>query len=195
MGIHYEQTKIHWNYFLAIQQDFELISRYIEFTEENNKTFSIELARIIMSSSQEIDVVMKRICNLLGVENTENINDYRKVIKEKLPELIDEKIFIAKYGMKSQPWQNWSGDSNPIWWKANNLIKHQRTEHFKEANLQNAFNSLGALLIVNFYFYKLEKENKTKDKISPKDVTRELDCKNSFIKLQDNYYNGYLLLE
>jgi len=51
MGIHYSQTNIHWNYYLAIENDFEKISRYIEFTEANNATFSIELARIIMSGN------------------------------------------------------------------------------------------------------------------------------------------------
>ena len=60
MSIDYRQTNIHWNYFLAIESDFENISRYIEFSESNNKTFSIELARIIMSSSQEIDGIMKK---------------------------------------------------------------------------------------------------------------------------------------
>jgi len=65
MGIKYEGTKIHWNNFLAIEQDFEKLSRYIEFCEDNNNTFSIELARIIMSASQKIDVILKNICNLL----------------------------------------------------------------------------------------------------------------------------------
>lgn len=195
MGIHYEKSKIHWNYFLAIQQDFELLSRYIEFSEENNNTFSIELARIIMSASQEVDVIMKGICSLIGENNSNNINDYRNVIKEKLNNLIVEEVFIARFGMRSQPWINWQGDENPIWWRANNKIKHQRTNHFQKANLKNAFNALGALLIVNIYFYKLEKEKETGDDVSWKDTTSDLNCKDSFMKLKDDYYRGSLLLE
>jgi hypothetical protein len=195
MGIHYEKSKIHWNYFLAIQQDFELLSRYIEFSEENNETFSIELARIIMSASQEVDVIMKGICSLLDEDNADNINDYRKVVKEKLSDLIDEEVFIARFGMTSQPWQNWLGDENPIWWRANNKIKHQRTNHFQKANLKNAFNALGALLIVNVYFYKLEKEKEIGDAVSWKDTTQDLNSKDSFMKLKDEYYRGALLLE
>jgi hypothetical protein len=195
MGIHYEKSKIHWNYFLAIQQDFELLSRYIEFSEENNNTFSIELARIIMSASQEVDVMMKGICSLLDENNADNINDYRNVIKEKLTNLIVEEVFIARFGMRSQPWINWQGDENPIWWCANNKIKHQRTNHFQKANLKNAFNALGALLIVNIYFYKLEKEKETGNDVSWKDTTSDLNCNDSFMKLKDDYYRGSLLLE
>lgn len=78
MGIEYEATKIHWNYFLAIEQDFEKISRYVEFTESNNETFSIEFSRIIMAASQEVDVIMKSICEFLGHTGANNINEYKK---------------------------------------------------------------------------------------------------------------------
>tara|TARA_R110002049_G_scaffold55193_1_gene153337 strand:- start:110 stop:697 length:588 start_codon:yes stop_codon:yes gene_type:complete len=190
MGIHYENTKIHWNYFLALEKDFELLSRYIEFSEENNNTFSIELARIIMSSSQEVDVIMKNICALLGKNNAENINHYRTVIKENLSDLINIEVFISRFGMRSIPWLNWNEENkNPIWWKANNKIKHERTNHFQKANLKNAFNALGALLIVNLYFYKLEKENKYNKDIDWKDITYELNSRDLFMKLDDKYYH------
>ena len=190
MGIHYEKTRIHWNYFLALEKDFELLSRYIEFSEENNNTFSIELARIIMSSSQEVDVIMKNICALLGQDNSDNINHYRSIIKEKLSDLINEEVNISRFGMRSTPWLNWNEENeNPIWWKVNNKIKHERTNHFQKANLKNAFNALGALLIVNLYFYKLEKEKESGNQVDWKDITYELNSKDSFIKLNDSYYH------
>lgn len=190
MGIHYEKTKIHWNYYLAIETDFEHISRYIEFSKENNNTFSIELARIIMSASQEVDVIMKGICKILGNKKVDNINEYGDVIKEKLNGLINEEVFISRYGMRSTPWLNWKKkDENPLWWRANNKIKHQRVSHFREANLKNAFNALGALLIVNVYYYKLEKEKETGKEVSWKDVTDNLDAGGTFMKLKDEYYS------
>lgn len=195
MGISYAPSKIHWNYFLAIQQDFEQISRYIEFTKSNNKTFSIELARVIMSSSQEVDVMMKGICKLLGKSNANNIDDYRVCIKSNLKSLVNEEVSIPRFGLKSKPWKNWQGDENPLWWKANNKIKHQRTEHFQQANLKNAINAIGALLIVNIYFYKLDNERQIGSDLTWKDITRELNCGNNFLMLQDSYYGGALLLE
>lgn len=190
MGIHYIKTKIHWNYFLALEKDFEILSRYIEFSEDNNNTFSIELARIIMSASQEVDVIMKGICGILGENNMDNINQYKAVIKEKQSDLINVEVFISRFGMSSTPWSNWnSDDENPLWWRANNKIKHQRTDHFKKANLKNAFNALGALLIVNFYFYKLEKEKNTGNSVDWRDITSELNSRDSFMKLNDGYYH------
>ena len=190
MGIHYENTRIHWNYFLALEKDFELLSRYIEFSEENNNTFSIELARIIMSSSQEVDVIMKNICALLGQDNADNINHYKTTIKEKLSDLINEEVFISRFGMRSTPWLNWNEENeNPIWWRANNKIKHERTNHFQKANLKNAFNALGALLIVNLYFYKLEKEKESDNEVDWRDITYELNSRDSFMKLNDKYYH------
>lgn len=190
MGIHYEQTKIHWNYFLALEKDFELLSRYIEFSEDNNNTFSIELARIIMSASQEVDVIMKGICGIFGNKKADNINQYKVVIKENLNDLIEEEVYISRFGMRSKPWLNWTTEEeNPIWWKANNKIKHQRTSHFKKANLKNAFNSLGALLIVNLYFYKLKKENEAGKAVDWRDITSELNSRDSFMKLRDEYYH------
>ncbi|MFD1163420.1 hypothetical protein [Hwangdonia seohaensis] len=190
MGIHYKNTRTHWNYFLALEKDFELLARYIEFSEENNNTFSIELARIIMSSTQEVDVIMKSICTLLGNTSADNINQYRTTIKKKLSGLINEEVFIPRFGMSSTPWLNWNEkDENPIWWKANNKIKHQRTSHFQKANLKNAFNALGALLIVNLYFYKLEKEKEIENVVDWKDITSELNSRDSFMKLRDKYYH------
>ena len=41
---------LHWNYFLVIEEDLGRLSRYVEFNLANNKTYSIEMARILMAS-------------------------------------------------------------------------------------------------------------------------------------------------
>ena len=144
MGITYKQTNIHWNLFIAIEKDFYNVSRYIEFHPLNYETFSIELARIIMSSSQEIDVVLKKICKLLEPNSKPtNITEYQELITSYIPKFADEYVFINRFGMKSRPWENWKElQTSPDWWKANNKIKHERVEHFEKANLHNAFNGL-----------------------------------------------------
>jgi hypothetical protein len=194
MDIHYRQTNIHWNYFLAIESDFEKISRYIEFTEANNNTFSIELARIIMSSVQEIDGIMKKLCPLIvTASNPQNINDYKDIIKENLPDFIIEEVQIPRYGMTSKPWINWNDneqDNNPFWWKANNKIKHDRTQNFEKANLKNAYNAVGALLITTLYYYKFEIQNQNDAQpINWQDLTTTLKPKSSLFILKDDYYH------
>ena len=191
MGILYQPANIHWNYYLAIESDFEKISRYIEFAEANNSAFSIELARIIMASSQEVDGIMKKLCHLL--DNTllaENINHYRANIKANLINLTAEHVYIPRFGMSSQPWLNWNqSEQNPDWWRANNNIKHDRTLHLEDANLKNAFNAVGALLITTLYFYKLDKERRTNTQISWQNFTSELKLKSNLYIVNPNYYH------
>lgn len=190
MGIHYNKSNIHWNYFLAIEQDFELLSRYIEFTESNNNTFSIELARIIMVSTQEVDVILKKLCKLVEPESTaDNINQYKPIILNHFPEFTKETVQIQRFGMTSKPWINWfDSNDHPFWWTANNKIKHQRTEHFEKANLKNAYNSLGGLLVATLYYYKTEIEKETGNPLSWTDLTFKLKPNSSLLKLRDEYY-------
>ena len=62
MTIATDSKKIHGNYFLALEHDLEVISRYIKFREENFDVFSIELARLLLASASEVDVIAKLLC-------------------------------------------------------------------------------------------------------------------------------------
>lgn len=96
--IKFETPKHHWNYFLAIEEDLRNISRFIEFSEENLNTYSIELAHILLSASSEIDVILKQLCHLLEPAiKVDNIDKYRAIVKEKLPLLINEEIKINRF--------------------------------------------------------------------------------------------------
>jgi hypothetical protein len=139
---------IHWDYYLALECDIEKVSRYIEFDQSNFETHSIELAHLLLAASSEVDVVMKELCNLLSPDSkTENINGYRKVIKEHLPGIIEKKVVSAKFGLTLTPWDKWKEGKNPIWWQSYNKVKHERSVHFSKANLENVLNSIAGLLI------------------------------------------------
>lgn len=186
---------LHWNYFLALEKNLESTARFIEFTEQNFSTYSIELAHLLLASASEVDVVLKELCKLLEpTRSPNNINGYKAIIKEKCPELINERIYINRYGLSSQPWIKWEGEENPIWWKNHNNVKHQRNDHFNEAHLHNVINSIGALLITNFYYYKAKIEKEKGSVISYKDLTYELNLKSQFVTLDDNYYYSELVV-
>ena len=194
--IHTTKSKIHWNYFIAIEQDLETVSRYIEFNELNFNVYSIELARILFAAASEVDVMAKLLCkHLEPTLKCENINDYRRVFLDKLPDMVKTEISIDRYGFSFKPWENWSqqDDSNPDWWGAYNKVKHERDTHFDKATLKNAINSIGALLILVFYYYSYELSNNGKS-LSPKDTTRQLEPKSTLIRLPDDYYYGHLLI-
>jgi hypothetical protein len=186
--------KHHWNYFLAIEKDLENLSRYIEFSNANLGTYSIELTHILLSASSEVDVIMKQLCLLIdSTKTTNNINEYRDIIQRHLPEFINEEICIDRYGLSYRPWDNWNGTQNPNWWRSYNNVKHQRNNHFNEANLQNTINAVGALLLVVVYYYKYAFSNEARHNINFRETTRQLQPDASFMRINADYYHSYLI--
>lgn len=181
------QDLMHWNYFVVLEKELENVSRYIEFATENEATYSIELARILMSASSEIDVILKMICSIFG-EKAENIIAYSECFRRHCPELADEEVYIPRFSMMLKPWINWKGTDNasPDWWKSYNQVKHQRNESYREANLKNVINAVGALLVCTVYYYK------QKGGLTFKDTTSQLIPESNLFELKTEYYNAYL---
>ncbi len=186
----------HWNYFLAIEKDLEKISRYIEFSTSNLGTYSIELTHILLSASSEIDVLMKLLClSLDNSQSCENINQYKTVIQNNLRSFTLEEFSIDRYGLNYKPWENCNtGSTNPDWWRSYNNVKHERNQFFHEANLQNAINAVGALLITVVYFYKYAFTNEAGHDVNLRQTTSQLRPESSFLLLNYNYYNPVLVL-
>ncbi len=179
----------YWNYYKTLEDDLEKLSRYIEFSNDNMLTYSTELTRILLSSSSEVDVIMKDICQLLDPDSKrKNIDNYREVIKKHLPDIIKEEIIMPFHNLNFKPWDSWKEDENPIWWKNHNNVKHHRNEKFNEANLNNTLNSVGALLICNLYYYKLILNKIQDKKFDFKDVTRLFEPKFKFFRMNGDYY-------
>ncbi len=152
-----EIKKIHWNYFLALEEDFGRLSRFVELCVENNKVYSIEIARLFLSACFEVDVVLKQICKKIDSNATpKNIQCYRKIMCEKLDNFNNFKDFevvIPFYEISIQPWLNWCDDKPPDWWSDHNKVKHQRHEHFNRANLKNCVHSLAGLFVAILHLY------------------------------------------
>lgn len=183
------KSLIYWNYFLALENDLEVVSRYIEFIDHNFETYSIELASLLLSSSSEIDVIMKELCGILATEDkAKNIKHYRNIIKKHKSDFVEESVFIPRYGITLNPWINWKGKNHPDWWRSYNNVKHKRNLYFNEANLQNVLNSLGALLITIFYYY-WEKIGEEKGEVQdPISITTKFQPESKLFRLKNNYY-------
>lgn len=160
MDITSRKTEAHWNYFLAIEDDLERLSRFVEFDQENFKCFSIEISRILLASAAEVDVVCKLICKALNPRSSaENIHNYRDQILVAYPAIPEFEILLFRYGLSLKPWSEWSIPNGvPDWWSAYNKIKHHRDTEYHQANLQNALNAIGGLFIMVLYLYKEKAE-------------------------------------
>lgn len=160
MSIRETQTPLHWNYFLALEDDVVRLSRYIEFTQNNFPAYSLEMARILFAAASEIDVVAKQLCARLdNARPADNIAKYREIIQPALPILADTLVMVPRFGLTLNPWEQWRNDANPLWWKAYNKVKHHRHTHFADASLKNALDSVAGLFVLLLFFYREESQN------------------------------------
>lgn len=152
-----QETANHWNYFIALEDDLAEISRYIEFSEHNYKTYSIELAHLLLAAASEVEVVLKAICEKIDPDGShESAKKLREVIQDKQSYMIREFCTIPRFGLKFQPWKEWDNKNavRPFWWTAYNDVKHERGQKFENANLENVLNAMSALAIANLYLQR-----------------------------------------
>jgi hypothetical protein len=151
----------HWQYFLALCEDLQETTRFVELTSDNFKTYSIEYTRLYLAAGSEIDVVAKQLCETIDSSaRAGSINEYRQLIVPKYPELPTVAVVVWRYGVTRIPWRDWAGDANPRWWTCYNRVKHQRHLDYKEANLENTLDALAGLLVMVGYLYGRELANR-----------------------------------
>jgi hypothetical protein len=187
--------KLHWNYFIALERDLELASRYVEFCPQNFDIYSIEFAHILFAAASEVDVIAKLLCRRLQPRARRgNIDQYKKVLLAGLRSLPATKVFIPRYGLDLTPWDNWNGPTNPLWWRSYNNVKHERDAHFSEATLKNSLNALGALLILTFHHYSYELAPPNTGPLPPKDTTQHLQPSSTLLRFdEDDYYYSNII--
>ena len=188
----------HWNYFLALERDFEITSRYIEFCQDNLSTYSIEFAHLLLSAASEVDAVAKCVCALVApTEKADNINQYRQIIladedaQKWKHKLCDIRVSIPRYNLGVNPWASWrAGDKNPEWWHSYNKVKHERNNHFNRASLHNALAALAGLLCMNYLYcrFTLGGNRGEIHSFEKKWVTPHLTPQSTFLRLEQDYY-------
>jgi hypothetical protein len=166
MALIQSHIESHWNYFLAIENDLEQLARFVEFTQDNYSCYSLEIARILMAASAEVDVVCKQLAVVISqsaanqISQPDNIHRYRDVISPRYPKIQRFTVEIPRYGLKLHPWDEWSNPNGvPIWWTGYNKTKHERHSEYRQANLKNALNSVAGLFVMVLYLYRDKAEN------------------------------------
>jgi hypothetical protein len=197
MAIQATVGKLHWNYFLALERDLEVVSRYVEFCQPNFDVYSIEFAHLLFAAASEVDVIAKLLCQHFAPNAPRhNINDYRAILTaaNALPNLHSANVFVPRYGLTLTPWDNWNGQANPLWWSSYNNVKHQRDLHFQEATLKNALNALGALLLLTFHHYSYALAPNPATPLAPKDATQQLQPESTLLRLPEDCYYAHLIV-
>lgn len=142
----------YWNYYLELENEFLQVRKYIEFSEGNFKTYSIELLKLYQAVCSEIDVVGKIFASEINssfiVNNKTNIfkwwfeiqyefkfkkdnctiNEYEVRLLDLISIKPWKKFIVEKYkDKKGMVRFRCSENYNiPTWWKDYNKVKHQR---------------------------------------------------------------------
>jgi hypothetical protein len=154
VGIQRKKTLIHWNFFLSIEDDLDNLGRFVDFSA-NDEAFSIEIARLFLSASAEVDVVLKQLCKEVNPQSTaSSINAYQSEIVDAIPNFKEFEVTAPRYGLTLKPWTDWSDNHPPFWWQDHNKVKHHRHEYFERGNLKNCLNSIAALYVSVLYLYQ-----------------------------------------
>ena len=148
----------YWNYYLELENEFLQVRKYVEFSEENFKTYSIELLKLYQAVCSEIDVVGKifasEVNNSFIANNKTNILKWWFEIQDKFKfktsnyklteyevkvlDLISvkpwEKFVVEKYKDKNGVirFRCLKNYDTPTWWKDYNKVKHQRISLSKD---------------------------------------------------------------
>jgi len=180
MAITSQKIEPHWNYLLAIENDLTELSRYVDFDERNFGCFSIQIARVLLSASAEIDVVCKQICrNIDSQSNANSIHKYRDKIVSAYPAVPQFQVVMPFFGLTLTPWDEWKNlQGIPFWWSAYNKIKHNRDTEYHQASLKNALNAVAGLFIMVLYLYK--------DKAEQGDLHPSL----QLLRVDNSHYGG-----
>ncbi|MFR1830512.1 hypothetical protein ACQPUL_12050 [Clostridium butyricum] len=148
----------YFQYYLALEDDFIETTRYVQLSESNYKTFSIEYTKQYQAICSEIDVLCKEICKSFGSTTAEKFPDYTGVILSNFNDITSRVVNVglnSKINLK--PFKDWKPKPNyksPQWWTDYNSVKHERNNNFENANLENVLNSLSGLYMLEKYFLK-----------------------------------------
>ena len=142
----------HWHYFLALEDDVVALARYVEFESSNLAAFSVEMARILMAATQELDVILKQLCDRHGDSSTSE-GGYRRFLPTKYPSLSGIEVTLYRGELKFKPFESWAVGNTPSWWPANNKVKHERHSHFHQASLGAVLEAMCGLFLANLFFH------------------------------------------
>lgn len=147
--------------FRLISTDISELFYYIEPGATNINTFSHRIHEILMRTCIEVEANCKAILSANKYnKNTSDMNmsDYKKL--ELTHRLSEYEVMISEWADDQykirKPFANWSSGSALPWYVAYNTVKHNRQEHFAEANflhLTDAVSALSALIGAQFRDY------------------------------------------
>ena len=162
-----------WWTFVYLEERLTNISKYVTFSESNNKAWGEELASSLILSGAAVDTFFQRMKECPYIKNNQSvidienrvkerkkkggyqfwdINDYRDALNpiyEFSKNSVDVPFGLEYFG-EIKPFEEFDKKRIPTWWTAYNDLKHDYYEKIqKKANLGNVIKCLAGLLVLN----------------------------------------------
>lgn len=139
----------HWRYFLSLEKEFCDTLRYVEYVESQKDVYSFEFARLLILVCSELDVVFKVACDSIDVSNcADSIGNYHGCVSSRY-DICSEIVKLDRFSEIVKPFDGWTTNEPPVWWTAQNKVKHERHQQFHQATLYNTMCAISGLFVAN----------------------------------------------
>ena len=143
-------TEIHWDYYLALEEDFLKSARYVELSEQHLDVHSQFFTQSLISAASEFESVCKATANELEIEGVGNIAAIKKMLVPIMSSVESCSLWLMRGDLSVRPFAGWDQESQKIgWWDAYNDLKHLRHKKLERGSMRNALYALGGLYIAN----------------------------------------------
>lgn len=157
--------EVHWDYFLVLESDLVEIFKFVEPSEDNYAAYGVQITKLYLSVSSEIDSVLKELAAFedpkcaAATKKSPTMDDYRRMAHTNLQEELDlVGVMFLGSDIACEPWNDWwegeegnrapSSHKHPTWWSDHNKVKHNRACNYDKANLKNLVEAFAGLFIV-----------------------------------------------
>lgn len=165
-----------------LKQDLKSVFEYIEPHTNNLGTFSHRTFELLVRACIEVEA----LCKLVFLKNCITLNRYANIIRYSdlngAMRLSDYEVLC--YGFQHPPFVPFASFSNsvrqnrsPAWYQAYNRVKHNRTDNFSDASLENVIQAIGAVYVLVVAQFGLGFDHKMQLSYS---VGHFLDCPDIF---------------
>ena len=150
-----------WRFYLNLEKEFINTLNYVELSEDNYSTYSIEYEKLLLSIGSEVDILLKMLCKMVEGKNLQNIKEYAQILCE-YNNLTSTVIICDINKQTYRPFEKWSENSSPTWWKDYNQIKHNRldNDNRKKGNLENVILGMSGLYLLNRFCFRNIKKSR-----------------------------------
>jgi len=139
-----EQTQFVFDSYILLEEKLAKILESVPFSKENETTWSPELVTMFVEVGSLVDSLSRTI---IGGNHKLTIVDFEKKIFRKY-DMLGSNIVMYTYPIRSiKPFQDYRKKPTG-WWFLYNKLKHNRLNHYKEANLANVVRAMGGLFLL-----------------------------------------------